>query len=200
MIIGITGTSGSGKTTVSSILAKRKDVMVIDADKIARKLNEPGTDYMKAIENELGKKFILPDGNLDRKKLADEIYSNKDAKQKLDSLTFKYVIGNVLDIIKNENDEGYIVVDIPLLFESGFENFCDYTISLISDYDTKIERICKRDNLDLETAQKRLSIQQEDGFYIEKSDFIIKNTKDCNLEEEIERIIYKIEQNESIRF
>lgn len=200
MIIGITGTSGSGKTTVSSILAKRKDVMVIDADKIARKLNEPGTDYMKAIENELGKKFILPDGNLDRKKLADEIYSNKDAKQKLDSLTFKYVIGNVLDIIKNENDEGYIVVDIPLLFESGFENFCDYTISLISDYDTKIERICKRDNLDLETAQKRLSIQQEDGFYIEKSDFIINNNKDCNLEEEIERIIYKIEQNEGIRF
>ena len=200
MIIGITGTSGSGKTTVSSIFAKRSDILVINADKIAKNLNTPGTDYMKAIEKELGKEFILSDGNLDRKKLADEIYNNMDSKLKLDTLTFKYVIDNVLEIIKNQKDEDYIIVDIPLLFESGFEYFCDYTISLISDYETKIERICNRDNIDIETAKKRLSIQQDDNYYIQRSDFVINNTNDCNLEEEVERIIKKIEQNESIRF
>ena len=194
MIIGITGTSGSGKTTVSNILANKYNAFVIDADKVAKELNEPGSEYMNEIEKELGKKFILPDGNLNRKELANEIYNNISSKNKLDKITFKFVINRVLEIIKTQTDEEYIVVDIPLLFESGFENFCDYTISLISDFDTKVKRICSRDNLDEETAKKRLKIQQEDSYYVEKSDYVIRNTNDCNLEEEIERIIDKIEQ------
>ena len=140
MIIGITGTSGSGKTTLSNILSKRADVAVLDADKIAKELTNPGTEYLEAIKNILGDKYIKDDGNLNRKELADEIYVNKDSLEKLNALTFKYVVDEMLERIKELEDESkYIVADIPLLFESGFENFCDYTISLISDYETKIK-------------------------------------------------------------
>ncbi len=196
MIIGITGTSGSGKTTVGNILSKREDVFVIDADSVAKELNKPNTSYMKAIRSSLGNDFFLEDGNLDRKKLADEIYSNNNSREKLNSLTFKYVVDEILEIIKNDVDENknYIVLDAPLLFESGLHNFCDYTISLISEYETKVKRICDRDNITEETAKKRLSIQHDDNYYIEKSDYVINNYAGCNLELEIERIINKIEQ------
>lgn len=194
MIIGITGTSGSGKTTVGRILAKREDAFVIDADSVAKELNKPDTSYMKAIRNDLGDEFFLEDGNLDRKKLADEIYSNNDSRNKLNSITFKYVVDRILELIKNDVDKNYIVIDAPLLFESGLQNFCDYTISLISEYETKIKRICNRDNITEEVAKRRLNIQHDDNYYIEKSDYVINNYNGCNLELEVERIINKIEQ------
>ena len=195
MIIGITGTSGSGKTTLGNILAKRNNIIVIDADKEAKELNKPGTEYMNSIEKELGKQFILEDGNLNRKELANEIYNNDSSREKLNSLTFQYVIDAILEKIKRKSNEEtkYIFIDAPLLFESGLENFCDYTISLISDYHTKIKRICERDNIEEAVAKKRLQIQHEDDYYIQKSDFVIYNN-DCSLEEEIERILKKIEE------
>ena len=194
MIIGVTGTSGSGKTTVGNILAKREDVVVIDADKVAKELNKPETEYMKEIRKIFGDTFFLDDGNLNRARLAEEIYTNNDSREKLNTLTFKYVVNSILEKIKEiKNENKYIVIDAPLLFEAGLENFCDYTISLISDYETKVERICKRDSISREVAEKRLSIQHDDKYYIEKSDFIIENNKNCNLESEVERIMNKIE-------
>lgn len=195
MIIGVTGTSGSGKTTVGSILAKKENVVVIDADKVAKELNKPETEYMKEIRKTFGDSFFLSDGNLNRAKMAEEIYTNNNSRESLNALTFKFVVDNILEKIKEIKSENkYIVIDAPLLFESGLQNFCDYSISLISDYETKLERICKRDGISLETAKKRLGIQHDDSYYIEKSDFIIENGKNCNLELEVERIMNKIEQ------
>ena len=195
MIIGVTGTSGSGKTTVGSILAKKENVVVIDADKVAKELNKPETEYMKEIRKTFGDSFFLSDGNLNRAKMAEEIYTNNNSRESLNALTFKFVVDNILEKIKEIKSENkYIVIDAPLLFEAGLQNFCDYSISLISDYETKLERICKRDGISLETAKKRLGIQHDDSYYIEKSDFIIENGKNCNLELEVERIMNKIEQ------
>ena len=195
MIIGVTGTSGSGKTTVGSILAQKENVVVIDADKVAKELNKPETEYMKEIRKTFGDSFFLSDGNLNRAKMAEEIYTNNNSRESLNALTFKFVVDNILEKIKEIKSENkYIVIDAPLLFEAGLQNFCDYSISLISDYETKLERICKRDGISLETAKKRLGIQHDDSYYIEKSDFIIENGKNCNLELEVERIMNKIEQ------
>ena len=181
MILGITGTSGSGKTTVGNILSKRENVFVIDADSVAKKLNAPGTSYMNEIKKCFGDKFFLEDGNLNRKKMADEIYSNNESREKLNSITFKYVVDKILEIIKSDDatNKDYIVVDAPLLFESGLQNFCDYTISLISEYETKIKRICNRDNIDEDTARRRLNIQHDDKYYIEQSDYVINNCEGC---------------------
>lgn len=193
-VIGITGTSGSGKTTLSQILNKKNDVSVIDADKVAREISVPGTAYNKAIEEAFGKEVFLEDGNLNRKKLANKIYNDNEALSKLNNLTFKYVIEEILlkiDKLKENKEIKYAVIDVPLLFESGLDKHCDEVISLIADKDLKIKRICKRDNIDKKTAESRLSIQHNDEFYIEKSDYVIVNNEDCDLEAEFNKVVNK---------
>lgn len=193
-IIGITGSSGSGKTTLSKILNEREDVEVIDADKVVRQMSVPGTEYLNAIEKTFGREVILEDGNLNRKLLADKIYSDEFARQNLNNLTFKYVVNEILERIskiKNENIK-IVVIDAPLLFESGLEKCCNIVVSLIADEKLKIKRICKRDNIDEETAKKRLNIQHDNDYYINKSDFVIHNKENCNLKLEIDNLLKKI--------
>jgi dephospho-coA kinase len=190
-IIGITGTSGSGKTTLSQLLNKREDVKLIDADKVVREMSIPGTEYLEAIKNTFGEEVFLKDGNLNRKALAGKIYNDGQALKDLNKLTFKYVVTEILERIKNtnENDTKYIVIDAPLLFEAGLEKHCNIVIALIADYDLKIKRICRRDNIDKKTAESRLNIQHENSFYTEKADYVITNNENCDLEKEIKKIL-----------
>lgn len=190
-IIGITGASGSGKTTATEILNKRHDIKIIDADKIAKTLNIPGTEYMKSIKNVFGEKVILENGHLNRKELARIIYNDKGAREKLNNLTFKYVVDEIL--IKLEElkklDINFIIIDAPLLIESGLNKYCDFVIALIADDELKIKRICRRDNIDEETAKKRLKIQHDNSFYIDNSDFYIENSEYYNLEDKINELL-----------
>lgn len=193
-VIGIAGTSGSGKTTLSHILDKREDVKVIDADKVVREMSVPGTEYLKAIKDTFTETVFLEDGNLNRKALAKKIYNDVQSLEKLNELTFKYVVTEILNRIKDVSDEKikFIVIDAALLFEAELEKHCDIVISLIADRDLKIKRICARDNLDEKTAKSRLNIQHEDSYYTEKSDYVIINNKNCDLEKEVEKIFKKI--------
>lgn len=190
-IIGITGTSGSGKTTLSQILNKREDVELIDADKVVREMSEPGAEYLEAIKNTFGEEVFLDDGNLNRKSLANKIYNDGQALESLNRLTFKYVVTEILNRIRNINEKNikYIVIDAPLLFEAGLDKHCNIVVALIADYNLKIKRICMRDNLDEKTAESRLNIQHEDSFYTEKADYVIKNNENCDLEKEINKIL-----------
>lgn len=195
-IIGITGSSGSGKTTLSKILNEREDVKVIDADKIVKEMSVPDTDYLNAIKEQFGKEVFFEDGNLNRKALASKIYSDNSAREDLNKLTFKYVVDEMLYRIKqitlNETNIEFVVIDAPLLLEAGLDDVCDYVVALVADFDLKVKRICKRDNIDEETAKSRLNIQNEDSFYIEKADFVIHNSENSDLKIEIEKIFEKI--------
>ena len=195
-IIGITGSSGSGKTTLSKILNERDDVKVIDADKIVKEMSVPGTEYLNAIKEQFGKELFFEDGNLNRKALASKIYSESSAREELNKLTFRYVVDEMLYRIKqitlNETNIEFVVIDAPLLLEAGLDDVCDYVVALVADFDLKVKRICKRDNIDEETAKSRLNIQNEDSFYIKKADFVIHNSENSDLKIEIEKIFEKI--------
>lgn len=192
-IIGITGSSGAGKTTLSAILNKRENVEVIDADKVAKQMAVPGNEYLQEIEKTFGKSVLFDDGNLNRKALAGKIYNDDEARNLLNELTFKYVANEILERIKKINNSKIeiVIIDAPLLFEAKLEKNCDFVVSLIADEELKIKRICKRDNIDKITAQKRLKIQHDNDYYIKKSDYVIYNSEDCNLEKEIEKILKK---------
>ena len=192
-IIGITGSSGAGKTTFSEILKKRDNVELIDSDKVVRQMSVPGAEYLKKIEETFGKEILLEDGNLNRKLLADKIYNDEKSRKSLNKLTFKYVVDEILERIKNINNSKIVIIDAPLLFEAGLEKYCDIVVSLIADEKLKIKRICKRDNIDENTAKKRLKIQHDNQFYIKKSDFVINNTENCDLEAEIEHLFKLID-------
>lgn len=193
-ILGITGTSGVGKTTLTSFFSEYKNIKIIDSDKTVKKMSMPGEKYLKAIENEFGKEILLSDGNLNRKMLATRIYNDKKAREKLNNLTFKYVVEKIVHTINDikESNIDFVIIDAPLLFESGLDKLCDYIIALISDEDLKLERICTRDNIDKETAKSRLNIQQEDNFYTQKANYVIKNNRNTDLKKEAIKILDQI--------
>lgn len=179
MIVGITGNSGSGKSEISKILAHKIDAKIIDADKIVKKISEPENEYYEK-QVELFGKEILIKNKLNKKKIAEIIYSNSKMREALNKLTYKYVVEEIKKEINNIEGKN-IIIDAPLLFESGLDKICDFTIGIIAKNEVKKERICKRDNLSESTARARLKIQEKDEYYIKKSNYIVENNG--NIEE-----------------
>ena len=194
-VIGITGSSGSGKTTITKIFGKQSKAKIIDADEVVKELSVPHTDYMQKIKENIGEKFFEENGYLNKKKLAQTIYTNKNILEKLNLLTFKYVVEEIerrVNEIKKIEEVSIVIIDAPLLIESGLDKICDYIIAVLANKEIKIQRICTRDDIDVKTAESRLNIQKNDEFYIKKSNFVIYNNGKENLEEEIEKILKQI--------
>ena len=188
MIIGITGSSGAGKSTICELLEMWYDVKIINADKIARKLSRRGTSYIIEIISEFGKDIVDDYGELRRRKLAQIIYNDSEKRQKLNNCTFKYIIQEIEKEISKSNKSA-LVIDAPLLFESGLNKKCDKVVGVISDKELQIERIVARDNIDYDDAEKRLKAQQNNDFYIKNCDKIIENNNNFeHIKQEVEKM------------
>ena len=185
-IIGITGNSGSGKSTISKLISKNYEAKIIDADKIAKEMTKNNGEYLQAIRQAFGNE-VIKNNELDRKKLADIVFLNRTEKEKLDGLTFEYVVEEIKkELEANQNlDYQYIILDVPLLFESKLDKLCDYTIGVIAPKTEKIKRICKRDKLSKEKALQRLNSQPNDEFFTKNCDTVINNE---NKEETIKMV------------
>ena len=185
-IIGITGNSGSGKSTISKLISKNYEAKIIDADKIAKEMTKNNGEYLQAIRQAFGND-VIKNNELDRKKLADIVFLNRAEKEKLDGLTFEYVVEEIKkELEANQNlDYQYIILDVPLLFESKLNKLCDYTIGVIAPKTEKIKRICKRDKLSKEKALQRLNSQPNDEFFTKNCDTVINNE---NKEETIKMV------------
>lgn len=192
MIIGITGNSGSGKTLISKLLGKELNTDIIDADKVVYDMSIPGAIYFKEIVKEFGEDILLENREINKKKLANIIFSDAKKREILNSLTFKYVVEEITkraNLSKNK----IVILDAPLLIESKLNKICDTVISVIANENVKIQRICKRDNIDENIAKKRIGAQPKNDFYIENSNYIVINNDNSNLENQIKDITKFIE-------
>lgn len=188
-IIGITGSSGAGKTTICGILKRKYAAYIIDADEIARKMSKKGSMYLGAIVEYFGAEILDASGELNRKELANLIYNNNDKREGLNKITFMYVVKEIKDNINKLKDKDLIVIDAPLLFESNLDKVCDVVIGVIAKEEEKIERICNRDNITEDIAKKRLDIQKSNEYIKERADYIIYNNDSIEkLEEEIQKV------------
>lgn len=191
-IVGITGSSGAGKTTVCAILKEKYSAHIIDADKVARELTKKGSMYLNSIVEYFGVEILDNSGELKRKELANLIYDNEEKRIGLNNLTFTYVVKEIKDNINKLKDKQLIVIDAPLLFESNLDKICDIVIGIIANEEEKIQRICQRDNISVETAKKRLNIQLSDDVIKDRADYVIFNDSGIqNLETEISKIVLK---------
>ena len=173
-VIGITGGSGVGKTIVTEILSE-KGIYVIDADIVSKQMVHKGSEYLNDIQKCFGKEILNEFEELDRKALADIIYNNKTKKALLDNITYKYIVPKVKEIINQNSKQDVIVIDAALLIESELYKDCDIVVAVVSDRENRIRRICNRDKISLEIAEKRINMQQLDEFYTNNADVIIYN-------------------------
>lgn len=178
-VIGITGNSGSGKSYISNILLNRlKNSIIIDADKIAKQMSNIDTLYYKEIVSEFGEDILNETKEINRKKLATIIYNNKEKRELLNSITFKHVVEEIKNRINKNSNKDYIILDVPLLFESNTNKICNLVIGVIAEKNIKIDRICKRDGINKNDAIKRINAQLSNEILKRKCDFIIENNGD----------------------
>ena len=173
MIIGVTGSFGSGKTTVARIF-KSLGAKIIDADRIARSLIKPKTKIYKKIINTFGEDILKGNKNIDRGKLADIVFSNKECLNRLNEIIRPQVIRIIKDQIETESRR-IIVLDAPLLIEAGLVNLLDWLIVVKLDRRQQIERLLNNSSLAKSEILKRIKAQLPLQYKIRLADFVIDN-------------------------
>lgn len=167
-VIGLTGPTGAGKSTLAALAAER-GITVIDCDKVAREVAKSG-DLFPALKAEFGED-IIKNGTLDRALLAVRAFSNARKTERLNSI----MLPPIVEKIKSMLIGGIVLLDAPTLFESGLDSICSAVICVIADNDTQKQRIIERDNLSEEAANARLRARKSDEFFLSRADYVIYN-------------------------
>lgn len=195
-VIGLCGGSGSGKGAVSKIFADF-NIPVIDTDAIYHSITSSQSECLDAISAEFGR-GVIKDGALDRPALAKIVFSSENSdilRSRLNEITHKYVLDEVKKYISLYESQGLemCVVDIPLLFESGFDKRCDHTVAVIADLETRILRIIKRDGISRESAVDRINAQITNEELASRVDYVVENNSDvAGLRNKVDSLITKL--------
>lgn len=201
LIIGLCGGSGSGKGAVSEIFASC-GYLTVDADKVYHSLISRRSDCTRELSREFGEEIIGADGAVDRKRLAEIVFSDREKLQKLNKISHFYVIGRIREIIGENEGKNYrgAIVDAPVLFESGFDSECDAIVAVIADKDIRIARILLRDSVTAEAAEQRIKNQISDEYLVERANYVIENNGSLSqLASAVRSVIEKIENNNKAR-
>lgn len=177
MIIGITGGIATGKSTVTAYL-RSKRFTVICADEISHLLTRKNAKGWKAIQKKFGSDMLMKNQELDREKLAQLIFTNKKAKQQLENILHPMVRSEILKAIsraQKSTRHKLIFVDVPLLFESGFDKLCDVVMCVYSNQKHQIDRLVKVRRMTKSQALVRIKSQQPLKTKIQRSDIVIEN-------------------------
>ena len=180
-VIGLTGLSGSGKSTVADIF-KSRGAAVIDCDVLARSVTEKGKPCLNELADEFGGEILQNDGSLNRKALAKIAFSTDESTKRLNKITHAYIMKEIEKSISDYKAAGKktILLDAPQLFESGADKMCDFTVCVIAQRNTAEQRIILRDKIDANSAAMRLDRQFTNDFFKSHSDFIINNDTTLN--------------------
>lgn len=175
MIIGITGSFGSGKTTIAKMF-KRKGAYVIDADKVCHSLMSSSADLRRKIVRRFGKDILTKDGKIDRKKLGRFVFKDKAKLRMLNRLIHPAALKEIKRIIKTKRRKDIIMVDAPLLIESDFYKEMDRVIVVSNTVDKQIKRLVKAGSAERKDALRRIRMQSSLKRKLELADFIIDNS------------------------
>ncbi|MDD3126437.1 MAG: dephospho-CoA kinase [Candidatus Izemoplasmatales bacterium] len=180
-IIGLTGGIASGKSTVAKFF-QRLGAKVINADNIYKELSKPGKILYNKIISEFSGAIVGPDYTIDWQHLAAIVFNDDIKRKRLNDIThpeIKRAIGILIDKYRMMN-EPYIVIEVPLLFESGYNTICDETIVVTVNPDVQIRRLMNRNNIDKQTALKMINAQMPLTEKSKLSTYIIDNSADLS--------------------
>ncbi len=172
IVVGITGQSGSGKTTAAKMFAE-KGFYHIDCDFIVHNKVYKNKQLLKKIADNFSDDCVTSDG-INRRNLSRAVFSDKKQYRKLMEIIMPFVKEEIMLQIKSRTEP--VIVDAPLLFEYGLEKVCSCTVGVVSD--NIVERICLRDSISPQEAKRRISSQKTQEFYRQHCDYIIENNSD----------------------
>lgn len=177
-LVGLTGTIGAGKSTVSAYLAKL-GARIVDADLISRSAAEPGSEGAARIRAAFGDSVFFEDGTLDRKKVASIVFADDAAREKLNAALHPVIFSMMeaeIARLSAQDPDGMIVLDVPLLFESGWDEKVEETLVVTAEEEICLARVIVRDGCTREAAKARLDSQMPAEEKCARADHVIDNS------------------------
>ena len=171
MIIGITGGTGSGKTTALDAI-RQLGGLVIDCDAVYHELLKTDSNMLSAIEERFP--GTVENGTLQRKKLGSQVFSDPQALEDLNRITSQAITARVADLLKG--NPKLAAIDAIRLFESGLSRLCDLTVAVVAPEEVRIQRLMERDQVTREYAVSRISAQKPIEFYKKHCDYVLENS------------------------
>ena len=187
--VGLTGGIGSGKSTVAAIF-RRLGVPVIDADQVARSIVEPGTDALSKLRAHFGE-GILSEGQLNRRRLREIIFEDEVARQWVEALLHPLIKAEILSRA-DQQDQAYVVLEIPLLFENGYINLVDRVLVIDIPTQVQIDRVIRRDQVPAGQVESVIRAQIPAEIRLNQADDVIENIGDLDqLREQVESLHWR---------
>lgn len=185
-IVGLTGGIGSGKTTVAKIF-NEFGIPTYIADDAAKEVMQSDV-ILSDIRSTFGDK-IFDNNVLDRKLLADIVFSNPEKLRQLNAIVHPAVAQHFENWLKQHQNHPFIIYESAILFESGGDKKCDVVITVTSPEPLKLDRLLKRDTTTLAAIQQRMAAQWTDQQRIAKSDYVIENLDYLDTKAQIVKIL-----------
>lgn len=192
-IIGLTGQTGAGKSSVREILQK-KGAAVIDADTVAHDITDNNVNCIYDIVNHFSCLVLNEKGKINRKALGKLVFSDPKELASLNKIIFPYILEAIEHEVLGNIAKGAetVVIDGATVIESGCGKMCDVLVSVVAEEETRLTRIIKRDGITKADAERRVSAQKPEEFYTENSDFVIRND---STPAELERSVNSVLKN-----
>jgi dephospho-CoA kinase len=175
LVVGLTGGIGSGKSTVAELFA-RLGALVVDADQLARMAIERGTDGFAEVLLRFGDDIIL-NGDIDRKKLGEIVFSDENARKELEAVIHPRVQALFAEAVADLSHDDILIYEIPLLVETGATEKFDFIITVESEIELRKERLLKK-GLYISQIEKRIASQATETARVAVADAIIRNDAD----------------------
>lgn len=174
-LIGLTGGIATGKSTVSKLLATK--LPIVDADKIAWQVEGPGQPTTQKIVAHFGQQAVLAEGRLNRSWLGQLVFNDAQALQALTAITrlpIQYAMFEAI-VAANQQQPDAIILDVPLLFESGWQHVCDQVLVVTASPAVVLQRLMARNHLSQQAAQARIDSQMPLAQKVARADVVIDN-------------------------
>ncbi|MGI2129198.1 dephospho-CoA kinase [Shewanella oncorhynchi] len=172
-IVGLTGGIGSGKTTVANLFAA-EGITLVDADIVARDVVAQGSKGLEAIVSHFGIEMLTPEGELDRAKLRQRIFSHPEEREWLNQLLHPMIRQEMLAQVEKATSS-YVIMVVPLLFENGLDRLVNRTLVVDISPELQISRTIKRDNVDASQVNNIINSQLSRSEKLARADDIIDN-------------------------
>lgn len=190
-IIGMTGGIGSGKSEALKIF-ESLNIKVIDLDNIAKEITDTSHQAIQEIKLVFGDAIFDKDNRLDRKKLREIIFSEKDQKINLEKILHPKILEEVMKRLNVLSNESYVVIDIPLLFETNqYTSLISRSLVIDCKVNDQIERVKKRDGIDTSVIQSIIEQQVGRNYRIERADDVVVNEGSIEKLEESIKALHK---------